>query len=194
VRIGSTDVSSARPHEIVSCGLGLVPERRRIFREMTVLDNLALGAYSRRRRTSELEDGLERIWDLFPMLADFRDRKAGRLSGGQQQMVAIAQALMSRPQFLLLDEPASGIAPVVVSEIYAQLTRLVESGLGLLVVDQSVERALLHSHRFVVMDLGRVALTDVSTPSAVDRINRIILGRGRGSGGVGTVEQPVLRQ
>jgi branched-chain amino acid transport system ATP-binding protein len=175
VRLDGTDVSSAKAHEIVAMGLSLVPERRRIFREMSVRDNLILGAFSR-RRMSGLEDDLDRIWDLFPVLADFRFRQVGRLSGGQQQMVAIGQALMSRPRWLLLDEPASGVAPVLVEEIYSRLTQLLAAGLGLVVVDQSVERALSHSDRFLVMDLGRIVLSDRSTPGAIEEINQIILG------------------
>jgi len=177
VHIGERDLTGAPPNVMVTSGLGFVPEGRRIFKEMTVLENLRLGAFTRRRKgKKELEADLDRVYELFPILAEFRQREVGGLSGGQQQMIAIGQALMARPMFLLLDEPASGVAPVLVDEIYDRLHQLVDEGLALLVVDQSIERALEHSSRYYVMDDGRIVLTGTSDPAAAEKINPIVLG------------------
>jgi branched-chain amino acid transport system ATP-binding protein len=176
VYIGDKNLSGASPNTMVTSGLGLVPEGRRIFKEMTVLENLRLGAYTHRRQRKLIEDDLDRVHELFPILAEFSKREVGGLSGGQQQMIAIGQALMGRPQFLLLDEPASGVAPVLVDEIYDRLHQLVEGGLGLILVDQSIERALEHSSRFYVMDSGTNVLFGDSSPAAIEDINPIVLG------------------
>lgn len=177
VTINSIDISSARPHEIVSCGLSLVPEGRQVFKEMSVLENLRLGAYSHRRRLgSQLAERLDHVFELFPALKAFRLREVASLSGGQQQMVAIGQALMSQPSILLLDEPASGVAPVLVDEIYDRLRQLILEGLGVLIVDQSIERVLEYSDRYYVVDNGSVALAGVSNSDAVAGINRVVLG------------------
>jgi len=177
VRIDDRQLTGAPPNVMVTSGLGFVPEGRRIFKEMTVIENLRLGAFTRRRKgKKELDADLDRVYELFPILAEFRLREVGGLSGGQQQMIAIGQALMARPRFLMLDEPASGVAPVLVDEIYDRLHQLVGEGLGLLVVDQSIERALEQSSRFYVMDDGRIVLAGASEPSAAERINPIVLG------------------
>lgn len=177
VSVAGNDISTAPPHQIVGAALGLVPEGRRVFREMSVTENLRLGAYAHRRvlRTG-IEGRFDRVWNLFPILREFRDREVAGLSGGQQQMVAIGQALMSEPKVLLLDEPASGVAPVLVDEIYDQLRALVNEGLGLVVVDQSIERIIGHADRYLVMDNGTIVQSGVATPGAIDGINRIVLG------------------
>jgi len=179
VKIGERDVSRSTPNEILKAGVGLVPEGHRIFHEMSVMENLRLGAFSRRRSgRKELKSDLDRVWELFPPLLRFSDKITGALSGGQQQMVAIGQALMSRPKFLLLDEPAAGLAPTLVDEIYETLHRLVCDGLGLLVVEQSIERALERSQRYYVMESGTIAAEGVSSAGQVDVINPIVLGAG----------------
>lgn len=177
VTVAGRDISAAPPHQIVGAALSLVPEGRRVFREMSVIENLRLGAYTHRR---VMKDGIDvrlgRVWELFPILRDFRDREVAGLSGGQQQMVAIGQALMSEPKILLLDEPAAGVAPVLVDEIYDQLRVLVDDGLGVVVVDQSIERVIEHADRYYVMDNGSIAQSGVAAPAAIDGINRIVLG------------------
>lgn len=177
VQVDSADLSRAAPNAVVVAGISLVPEGRRIFRDMSVIENLRLGAFTKRRSDRrQISDYVDEVYQLFPVLARFSRMQAGTLSGGQQQMVAIGQALMSRPDYLLLDEPASGVAPVLVDEIYDTLERLVADGLGLLLVDQSVERVLERSTRYYVMDGGAIVLNGTSTTEAIDRINPILLG------------------
>jgi branched-chain amino acid transport system ATP-binding protein len=179
VTVDGTDVSREAPNAIVVAGVSLVPEGRRIFRDMTVVENLRLGAFTRRRTgRRQIAGDIEQVYELFPVLSRYSGKTAGALSGGQQQMVAIGQALMSRPTYLLLDEPASGVAPILVDEIYDTIDRLVSEGLGVVLVDQSVERALERSSRYAVMDNGVMVLSGDSTPSAIDQINPILLGTG----------------
>jgi branched-chain amino acid transport system ATP-binding protein len=178
VRLSDRDLSRSRPLDIVQSGVRLVQEGRRVFRDMTVLENLRLGAYSLRKGSSAaIQDGLDQVMQLFPGLARFQRSLVGQLSGGQQQMVAIGQALMSRPKLLLLDEPASGLAPALVDEMYEQLSALTSRGLGVLVVDQSIERAVTWSDRYLVMEAGRLVLSGTSDAHALDGIRRVVLGR-----------------
>jgi branched-chain amino acid transport system ATP-binding protein len=137
-------------------GIAHVPEGRGTFSELTVLENLRLGAYTRR---NGLGDGLERVLEFFPWMRARRDQQAGTLSGGEQQMLALARALMSRPRLLLLDEPSLGLAPIVVREIFAIVRRLnEEEKLGVLVVEQNAAVALESSSRAYVLESGKVAL------------------------------------
>lgn len=180
VRVDGTDVTKATANAIVLAGISLVPEGRRIFRDMKVVENLRLGAFARRRTgRRDIAGDIEQVYALFPILARFANKRAGELSGGQQQMVAIGQALMSRPRYLLLDEPASGVAPVLVDEIYDTVAGLVRrDNLGLLLVDQSVERALECCDRVSVMESGSIVLEEPASPGSIDRINPILLGTG----------------
>lgn len=173
----SVDISTATPLHAVRAGVMLVREGRRVFRDMSVTENLVLGAYTRRRQGRKaLVPDLERVCTLFPPLRTYAKKMVGELSGGQQQMVAVGQALMSRPSFLLLDEPASGLAPALIDEMYERLTSLTKDGLGIVVVDQSIERIVEWSDRFYVFENGRTALNGDSQPSAIPRINDIVLG------------------
>lgn len=173
----TTDISSASPLNTVRAGVMLVREGHRVFRDMSVTENLVLGAYTRRRHGRKaLAPDLERVCTLFPPLRTYAKKMVGELSGGQQQMVAVGQALMSRPSFLLLDEPASGLAPALVDEMYESLTTLTKEGLGIVVVDQSIERILEWSDRFYVFENGRTALEGHSQLSAIPQINDIVLG------------------
>jgi branched-chain amino acid transport system ATP-binding protein len=178
VTVDGQDISQAPANVIVLAGLSLVPEGRRIFRDMTVIENLRLGAFVRRRSgRREIPHDVERVYELFPVLAKYSKKLTGELSGGQQQMVAIGQALMSRPTYLLLDEPAAGVAPVLVDEIYDTIDGLVtRDGLGVVLVDQSVERALERARRYYVMDSGAIVLKGDSTPESIVDINPILLG------------------
>jgi branched-chain amino acid transport system ATP-binding protein len=176
VTIGSTDLTGSSPHQILCAGIKLVPEGRRIFSSMTVTENLRLGAFTRRRaRREEIAEELDRVWQLFPALRTFGRKLTGELSGGQQQMVAIGQALMSRPRILLLDEPSAGLAPTLVDEMYDRFDALVAQGLGVLVVDQSVERALERTHRYYLMEAGTIVLQGKSEPDALQGINAVIM-------------------
>ena len=183
VVLNDKDISRATPWRVASAGLALVPEGKRIFTQMSVRDNLYVGlAANPPGRRDEEQRRLHRVLQLFPLLGDALERIAGDLSGGGQQMVAIGQALMGAPTVLLLDEPASGLAPAVVQELMAALQVLTDDGLGVLFVDQSVERALCNSNRLYAMDSGRIALSgesaDLSAPELVD----IIVGPGAGAG------------
>jgi len=162
---------------VVRAGVAHVPEGRQLFPTMTVGENLELGARTREGRARRPET-LARVCELFPRLAERRAQLAGTLSGGEQQMVAIGRALMARPRLLMLDEPSLGLAPVVVSAIFANLAAINRDGLTILLVEQNVLRALRCSHRAYVLENGTITL---SGPSAAllddERIKRAYLGR-----------------
>jgi len=163
VKLGGTDVTRATPRELVDAGLAHVPEGHRIFASLTVEENLLLGGYTRRRAGRKAAAAtMERIFDLFPILRTYASRNAGFLSGGEQQMVAIGQALMAEPKVLMLDEPTSGLAPMVVRTIYDAIGRLRDQGLAVLLVEQSVPRALANSNRCYVMERGRIVISGES--------------------------------
>ncbi len=148
------------PEERVARGMVLVHERRLLFGEMTVEENLLLGAFVRyKRREREIRGDLARIYDLFPRLAERRRQRAATMSGGEQQMLAIGRALMSRPQLLLLDEPSLGLAPLIVKEIFSILQRLKEEGTTLLLVEQNAKAALGLADRGYLLEAGRVVLS-----------------------------------
>ena len=158
-----TDVSRWKAHRIVTLGLGHAPEGRRLFPQMTVMENLRMGAY-RRRVPSEIGRTLAQVEDLFPRLAERRTQVAGTLSGGEQQMLAIGRALMAEPRLLVLDEPSFGLAPMIVREI-GRIVHSInrERGVSVLLVEQNARMALGIAARAYVMETGRVAL---SGPSA----------------------------
>ncbi len=143
--------------EIVEDGIALVPEGRRLFPDMTVRENLQMGAYGRGRR-HKVAEGLERCFALFPALREKADQPAAQLSGGQQQMVAIGRALMTRPRLLLLDEPFLGVAPIIIDEVMAALARLSNEGVTLLLVEQNIRRAMDFVARAYVIENGRTVL------------------------------------
>ena len=149
------------PQRVVTCGIGYVPEGRRVFPAMTVIENLEIGAYSR-GRSPGIKDDVERVFDLFPRLAERRTQLAGRLSGGEQQMLAIGRALMSKPKLLVMDEPSLGLAPLVVEEVFRLISELNGQGMTILLVEQNALGALRISHRGVVLETGKVALADTS--------------------------------
>lgn len=153
------DIAHLPCHAIVARGIALVPEGRGVFSRMSVAENLAMGAYARRDKLA-IQADLKRVLDLFPRLHERRAQAAGTLSGGEQQMLAIGRAMMSRPQLLLLDEPSMGLAPLMVQKIFETITQIAASGVTILLVEQNAKLALEVSHRGYVMESGSIALTD----------------------------------
>lgn len=145
------------PHQAVAAGIALVPERRRLFPNLTVRENLILGAYRRRDRGGVADDEA-RMYALFPILGQRLKQYAGTLSGGQQQMLAIARALMSKPRVLLLDEPSLGLAPVLVDQVFGAIREIASSGTSILLVEQNALEALAIASRAYVLEVGRVVL------------------------------------
>ena len=158
LRLDGRELRGLPPEEIVAAGLAQVPEGRGIFGPLTVWENLRLGAWTRRDRAGVAED-LEKMLALFPRLRERREQVAGTLSGGEQQMLAVARALMSRAKVLLLDEPSMGLAPKLVKEIYAVLRGINAAGVTLLLVEQNANLALRLAHRAAVLETGRIVLT-----------------------------------
>jgi len=157
---GGEDLLTRPSHEIVALGISHVPEGRRIFTGLTVLENLDMGAYLVRDK-KEVAERLERVFGLFPRLRERIHQPGGTLSGGEQQMLAIARALMTRPRLLLLDEPSLGIAPILVKEIFDEIRRINrEDGTTILLVEQNANMALHLAHRGYVLETGRIVLED----------------------------------
>ena len=156
ITLDGRDITNASPEQVVRAGLATVPETRDVFPDLTVAENLMLGAYIHRRDGAGNRANLERLHDLFPRLAERRTQAAGTLSGGEQQMLVIARALMSRPTVLLLDEPSLGLAPAIVERIFEMIETLKQSGLTILLVEQNVNQALAVADRAYVMRLGAI--------------------------------------
>jgi branched-chain amino acid transport system ATP-binding protein len=152
------DITAMKPHQIARRALALVPEGRGIFSQLTIEENLAMGAYARSDRAGIAAD-VERAFALFPRLKERRSQVAGTLSGGEQQMLAIARALMGRPRLLLLDEPSMGLAPLMVERIFEVVRTIAAEGVTLLLVEQNARLALEASHRGYVLEGGTVALS-----------------------------------
>jgi branched-chain amino acid transport system ATP-binding protein len=180
-RSGDVSLSGRRlrggPEAAARAGIAHVPEGRGTFTELSVTDNLRLGAYTRRGRAAVSAD-IERMGEWFPWIPDRRDQTAGTLSGGEQQMLALARALMSRPRLLLLDEPSLGLAPLVVAEIFRIVRELNErDGLSVLVVEQNARIALDVAHRATVLEVGRVAVEGTADDLRADEsVRRSYLG------------------
>lgn len=150
------------PHDIVTLGVGQSPEGRRVFANMTVRENLDLGAFTRDKHKAEKRDDLEKAFTLFPRLKERESQLAGTLSGGEQQMLAIGRALMSRPRLLLLDEPSLGLAPFLVKNIFQIIQDINQQGVTILLVEQNANQALRIAHRGYVLETGRVVLADTA--------------------------------
>ena len=152
------DIARLRPHQIARRGLALVPEGRGVFAQLTIEENLAMGAYARNDRAGVASD-VDRAFTLFPRLKERRRQTAGTLSGGEQQMLAIGRALMSRPKLLLLDEPSMGLAPLMVERIFEVIRAIAAEGVTLLLVEQNARLALEVSHRGYVLEGGLIAFS-----------------------------------
>lgn len=150
------DITNFDPHQIVSRGIGHVPQGRHIFPTLSVYDNLMIGAYMKRKAKEEIDEDLAWIDHLFPILKERRNQRAGTLSGGEQQMLAIGRALMGRPKLLLLDEPSSGLAPRFTDEIFATFKEMNQKGLTLFIVEQEILLSLSISHRGYLLRHGRL--------------------------------------
>jgi len=155
------DITAMPPHQRVELGLCQAPEGRGIFPGMTVLENLDMGAYTRRdRKTAAFAQDLDRVFELFPRLQERRTQTGGTMSGGEQQMLAIARALMARPRVLLLDEPSMGLAPMIVQQIFEIITEINQQGTTVLLVEQNAQQALQRAHRAYVLETGHIVRAD----------------------------------
>jgi branched-chain amino acid transport system ATP-binding protein len=164
---------------IVRRGISLVPEARRVFGRMTVWENLAMGAFTRRHEPGEVARDLERVYALFPRLHERRGQPAGTLSGGEQQMLAMGRALMARPRLLLMDEPSMGLAPALVDQVFEIIGTINRQGTTVLVVEQNATVALGIAHRGYVLQNGRIVAHDTAAALlAADHIRRAYLGEG----------------
>jgi branched-chain amino acid transport system ATP-binding protein len=156
VRLDGVDVTGERPERMARLGVATVPETRDVFPDLTVSENLRLGAFTRRDGAAEIAGDRARFLERFPILAERADQPAGTLSGGEQQMLVIARAMMARPRVLLLDEPSLGLAPVVVDRVFEMIAGLKAAGLTILLVEQNARKALSLADRAYVMRLGRI--------------------------------------
>ena len=181
VLLDGSPIQDLPAHEILGRGVAHSPEGRRLFARMTVEENLRLGAYTRRDEAGIVSD-LERIYSLFPVLGDRRRNKAGLFSGGEQQMLAIGRALMSRPKLLMLDEPSMGLSPIMTQKIFQTVRELRSEGTTVLLVEQNALAALALSDRAYVIDLGRTTLSGSGQELLADpRVQEAYLGEGVGA-------------
>jgi len=176
IRYQDKDIGNWPSHKLIGAGLTLVPEGRGVFARLTVQENLDMGAYCRNDR-KEIESDLERVFKLLPRLAERRGQLAGTLSGGEQQMLAIGRALMSRPRLLLLDEPSMGLAPMMVQKVFEVIREVAAEGVTILLVEQNARLALSVAARGYVMESGAITLTD-SADALLDnpRVQEAYLG------------------
>ena len=179
IRFAGQEIAGRAPHDIVARGVALVPENRLVFPHMTVADNLAAGAYQRNDK-AEIAADVERLYGRFPRLKERSAQEAGTLSGGEQQMLAVARALMSRPKLLLMDEPSLGLAPLIVEEIFSIVAELNRDGTTIFLVEQNAHLALKVAHHFYLMEQGRVTFSGSPGALAEDEvIRRAYLGSAR---------------
>ena len=176
IRFDGREIGETPPQEVVGLGISLSPEGRHIFPRMSVRDNLDLGAYLR-KDSDGIESDLERVYDLFPRLKEREKQKAGTMSGGEQQMLAIGRAMMAQPRLLLLDEPGMGLAPILVERIYETVQEINRQGVTILLVEQNANAALEAAGRGYVLEVGEVALSDDSAKLLTNpEVQRAYLG------------------
>jgi branched-chain amino acid transport system ATP-binding protein len=159
IEFNGKDITNDAPHDIVRLGIAQSPEGRKLFPRMSVTENLEMGAFQRRDKTGMKED-MDRVFELFPRLAERKTQKAGTMSGGEQQMCAIGRALMARPTLLMLDEPSMGLAPIFVQRIFETIVEVNKQGTSILLVEQNALMALEVANRGYVLETGHVALAD----------------------------------
>jgi branched-chain amino acid transport system ATP-binding protein len=177
VRLEGDDLARVPAHGRVAMGICQAPEGRRVFPGMTVMENLAMGAYARRVKRAALQPDFDRVFDLFPRLAERRDQAGGTLSGGEQQMLAMGRALMARPRLLLLDEPSMGLAPKLVAQIFEIVTEINSQGTTVLLVEQNAAQALQRAARAYVMEAGSIVRSaDAATLLHDDSVRAAYLG------------------
>ena len=157
VMFEGTDITKIPAHKIVSMGMAHVPEGRRVFAELSVYENLKMGAYTRKDK-NEIEESLANVYKRFPRLEERRNQMAGTLSGGEQQMLAMGRALMSKPKIILMDEPSMGLSPIFVNEIFDIIQAVSESGTTVLLVEQNVKKALSIADRAYVLETGKITM------------------------------------
>jgi branched-chain amino acid transport system ATP-binding protein len=182
VRLAGNELVGLSPARIVAQGVALVPENRLVFPQMSVRENLLVGAYQRNDK-AEIDTDVERMYARFPRLHERREQLAGTLSGGEQQMLAVARALMSRPRLLLMDEPSLGLAPLIVAEIFSIVGELNRDGTTIFLVEQNAHMALRVAHQFFLMEQGRITFRGMPGQLAEDEvIQRAYLGSRRVAG------------
>ena len=170
------DISKIPGHKIVSMGMAHVPEGRRVFAELSVYENLKLGAYTRKDK-KEIEETLARVYKSFPRLEERKNQLAGTLSGGEQQMLAMGRALMSKPKIILMDEPSMGLSPILVEEIFHIIREISASGTTVLLVEQNAKKALAIADRAYVLETGNIVLSgDAKEMMSNDSIKKAYLG------------------
>jgi branched-chain amino acid transport system ATP-binding protein len=177
IRLDGRDLAAVAAHQRVALGISQAPEGRRVFPGMTVMENLEMGAYARRSGRADLQADFDRVFALFPRLAERRRQPGGTLSGGEQQMLAIGRALMARPRLLLLDEPSMGLAPKLVSQIFDIVTEINTQGTTVLLVEQNAAQALQRAARAYVLEAGRIVRSaDAATLLGDESIKAAYLG------------------
>jgi len=170
------DISAVEPFQVVELGITQVPEGRRVFPEMSVLDNLIIGSYNHRAR-SKKEQNFEVVYELFPILKERKNQLAKTLSGGEQQMLVIGRGLMSDPKLMLLDEMSLGLAPIVLNDLYKALREIRARGITILLVEQNVRRSLEEADRAYIMEAGRVVLSgDVADLREEEEVKKAYFG------------------
>ncbi|GMW00007.1 MAG: ABC transporter ATP-binding protein [Candidatus Hydrogenedentota bacterium] len=176
IHFDGRNIANCKAHTLVARGLAQVPEGRRIFSKLTVLENLELGAYLRRDADGVKSD-LDKVYALFPILGERRRQLGGTLSGGEQQMLAIGRAMMSRPKLLLMDEPSMGVAPILTAKIFETIRELNQQGMTILLVEQNAHLALRLAHRGYVLETGEIVLQDKAASLLTDpRVKEAYLG------------------
>ncbi len=171
------DLTKTKPHKIVAMGMAHVPEGRRVFQQLSVYDNLKLGAYTKKNK-SEVEEALKKVYERFPRLEERKKQLAGTLSGGEQQMLAMGRALMSNPDILLMDEPSMGLSPLFVKEIFDIIEKLHKSGTTILLVEQNAKMALSVADRAYVLETGNISIEGSAKEMLEDdRIKKAYLGQ-----------------
>ena len=176
VMFEGTDITKIPAHKIVSMGMAHVPEGRRVFAELSVYENLKMGAYTRKDK-NEIEESLANVYKRFPRLEERRNQMAGTLSGGEQQMLAMGRALMSKPKIILMDEPSMGLSPIFVNEIFDIIQAVSESGTTVLLVEQNAKKALSIADRAYVLETGKITMSGNAKDLLEDEaVNKAYLG------------------